>query len=274
MRKNTECNAFEYLVARILSPEIRFNNMNDKVRYLHNLNNRPKQLITSYENTFRKEMALYPEFSRIKTVFLTGKHCQIPEICALNQQEDPLEAKADVYALLQDNSWIGISVKQTSRATKSNYSVQSRFSQSQNLYLTEVKKQFLQSHGFTTLVKSERPRINKLFYQDNSYWSELKKIIQEHNDHIKTFLYKKLYASLRYPLFEFDSKKMTKLTNEPAEIVFEEYRPYYYTKKGVRRNAAKLFYRLLINNKEYRVEIRWKGDIFKSSPQFHIHEMN
>jgi len=274
MRKNTECNAFEYVVAHILSPEIRFNGVNDKVAYLQDLNSRSPRTIASYENAFRKEMCFYPEFSRVKTVFLTGKHCKIPEICALNQQEDPLEAKADVYALLTDGSWIGISVKQSSNATKSNYSVQSMFSHTQNLHLTNLKKQFLQSHGFSTFNKSERSQVNKLFYQDNPYWSKLKESIHEHNHYIKTSLYNKLYASsLRYPLFEFDSKKITKLTNEPSNISFEEHEPYYYSKKGVRRNAAKLFYRLLVNKKEYRVEIRWKGNIFTASPQFQIHEV-
>lgn len=273
VRKNTDCNAFEYLVARILSPEIIFNNLKDQNAYLQDLHGRSTRVITAYENAFRREMAAYPEFTTIKSVFLTGKHCQIPEICALNQHEDPLEAKADVYALLNNGSWIGISVKQTSRATKSNYSVQSMFSHTKSLQLTNIKKQFLQSNGFPTFNKTERPNVNKLFYQDNPYWSELKLNIQEHNQYIKTFLYNKLYAtSLKYPLFEFDSKKLTRVSSESANIVFEEHEPYYYSEKGVRRNAAKLYYRLLINDKEYCVEVRWKGNIFTASPQFHIHE--
>ena len=274
-RKNTECNAFEYLVARALSTEITFNHPDDKIAYLKDLEGRTKRMIESYENAFRNEMKKYEEFNQIKSVFLTGKYCHVPEICALNKQENPLEAKADVYALLNDGSWIGISVKQSSKATKSNYSVQSMFSHTQNLHLTNVKKQFLQSNGFTTFNKSERSQVNKLFYQDNPYWRELKTNIQEYNHCIKTFLYNKLYASsLRYPLFEFDSKQLKRVSSEHADITFEEHEPYYYSKKGVRRNAAKLFYRLLINEKEYRVEIRWKGNIFTASPQFQIHEMN
>jgi len=62
------------------------------------------------------------------------------------------------------------------------------------------------------------------------------------------------------------------LSKEMSVVTLEEHEPYYHTTKGKRRNAAKLFYRLSIQDKHYRVEIRWKGNIFASSPQFQIHE--
>ena len=54
-------------------------------------------------------------------------------------------------------------------------------------------------------------------------------------------------------------------------ISFELHEPYKYTKKNKLRNAAKLFYQFIYDDKKYRVEVRWKGDIYNSSPQFCIH---
>ena len=49
----------------------------------------------------------------------------------------------------------------------------------------------------------------------------------------------------------------------------------YSTKKsGDDRDAAKLFYQLKVDSKKYRIEIRFKGDIWASSPQFLTHETN
>jgi hypothetical protein len=206
-------------------------------------------------------------------VCLAGKICCIPEVLQLNKGEHKLEAKGDVYALLQDGTWIGISVKQDKKATKSNYSVHSMFSHTDNLHLTNIKKQYLAEHGFLCFQKSQRTEVNRLFYQDNPYWCALKEGIQTHNSYIKTFLHDKLFASsLRYPLYEFDSKKLSLLSKEMSVVTLEEHEPYYYTSNGKRRNAAKLFYRLSVQDKHYRVEIRWKGNIFTASPQFQIHE--
>jgi hypothetical protein len=285
-RKKTEYNVYELVVACVLkkrtvqphefsSIPIQYNKLSDKDFYLQDLSRRSLKQVNTYIQRFTKELEQYSDLSveNIKEVFVTGKHCEIPEILQLNKNEDRLEAKADVYALLMDGSWIGISVKQDGRATKSNYSVQSLFGHVENIRLTNIKKQYLESNGFTSFQKSERSQVNKLFYQDNPYWDEIKQYIKQYNRYIATFLYDKLFASsLHYPLYEFDSKKMVLLTKEMSVITFEEHLPYYYDKNGKRRNAAKLFYKLCINDKEYRVEIRWKGNVFHASPQFQIHE--
>lgn len=285
-RQKTEYNVYELVVACVLkkrtvqpheftSIPIQFNKLSDKDFYLQDLSRRSLKQVNAYIHQFAKELEQYSDLSEdnIEQVFVTGKKCTIPEILQLNKGEDRLEAKADVYALLKDETWIGISVKQDRRATKSNYSVQALFSHVENIHLTRIKKEYLESNGFTTFQKSERSQVNKLFYQDNPYWNEIKQYIKQHNAYIATFLYDKLFASsLHYPLYEFDSKKMVMLTKEMSVVTFEEHLPYYYAKTGNRRNAAKLFYKLCINDKEYKVEIRWKGNVFHASPQFQIHE--
>jgi hypothetical protein len=286
MRKAVEYNAFEWIVACVLKQRtanpsefinvpILYNKTSDALSYQEDLNRRPLRQINRYREQWVKELANYPHLQEenIQQVCLTGKHCCIPDILQLNKGEHKLEAKGDVYALLKDGSWIGVSVKQDKNATKSNYSVHAMFSHTDNLHLNHLKKQYLASHGFFSFQKSQRADVNRLFYQDNPYWSALRIGIQNYNPYIRTFLYDKLFASsLRYPLYEFDSRTLTLLSKEMSIVTLEEHEPYYYTSTGKRRNAAKLFYRLSVNEKKYRVEIRWKGNIFTCSPQFHIHE--
>jgi hypothetical protein len=286
MRKTVEFNAFEWIVACVLKQRnvkpteymnvpIIYNKTSDALSYQTDLSKRPLRQITRYSEQWVKELAKYPQLdeNNIQQVCLTGKHCCVPEIIQLNKGEHKLEAKGDVYALLNDGTWVGVSVKQDKNATKSNYSVHSMFSHTDHLHLTHLKKQYLAEHGYLSFQKSQRNEVNRLFYQDNPYWSALRIGIQNYNPYIRTFLYDKLFASsLKYPLYEFDSRKLTLLSKEMSVVTFEEHEPYYYTKGGQRRNAAKLFYRLTVNEKQYRVEIRWKGNIFTSSPQFQIHE--
>ena len=52
---------------------------------------------------------------------------------------------------------------------------------------------------------------------------------------------------------------------------FYEHSQYYYDEKNRRRKAAKMFYKLVVNDKKYRIEIRFKGDAWSSSAQFQIH---
>ena len=49
--------------------------------------------------------------------------------------------------------------------------------------------------------------------------------------------------------------------------MFEECNDFYKTVNGDNRKCAKMFYNLVIDNLQYRVEIRWKGN-FSASPQF------
>ncbi len=54
---------------------------------------------------------------------------------------------------------------------------------------------------------------------------------------------------------------------EKANVVFEEFDDFYKTKKGEHFQAAKMFYKLTINDMIYKVVIRHKGS-FSASPQF------
>jgi hypothetical protein len=61
------------------------------------------------------------EHGDVAGVYLTGKTARdFPEITALNEGLDRKLCKADVYVRLTSGRWVGVSVKQSKDATKSN----------------------------------------------------------------------------------------------------------------------------------------------------------
>ena len=114
-----------------------------------------------------------------------------------------------------------------------------------------------------------------MFYGDNPYFNRIKEEISIHEEFIGKELCDLLHSSkiTHYPVYEFDGKSMYKVNNECQEMIsFKEHLPYYMKKNGEKRNTAKLFYQLIIGSNCYRVEIRWKGNVFDASPQYQIHE--
>ena len=82
-------------------------------------------------------------------------------------------------------------------------------------------------------------------------------------------------CNIHYNIYEFNGVSLVKLNTEYnlSNITLEEHLPYYYNSHMVIRKCAKLFYKLSIHEKKiYKVEIRWKGNIYNSSPQFQIHD--
>lgn len=221
------------------------------------------------------------DFTRqdIETIFISGKHNKHPEILELNRHINKLEKKSDIYIKLHNNTFIGISVKQSHNATKSNYSVQKMLGKENDKLLTSIRKDYLRSFGFDKMDKSKRDQMNKLFYRSsgaNPYWDKLRELIAENKSNIIERLTSALYCkNVPYDVYEFNGTSIVKMNdakNNYTIITFEEYEPYYYDTSGNERQTAKLFYRLDVNGCIYRVEIRWKGNIFGSSPQFQIHE--
>jgi hypothetical protein len=144
--------------------------------------------------------------------------------------------------------------------------------------LTETRHNYLNENGIVDFQKSQRSKVNELFYPKNTnnpYWHEVKKQITENNKTLSTKIVSYLYStSVPYDMYEFDGEsiyKLNKVVNADS-VVFEEHTPYYYDSKGKLRRAAKLFYRLEVEDKKFRVEVRWKGDVYNSSPQFQLHE--
>jgi hypothetical protein len=297
-RKKCEHNCTEYIFGRLLidrtiskyedllKPEevnekLIFNIPEDKEKYIEDMSTRKINDINNYINNFHIQIALLPQFSteNIAFVYITGKTCKNQKINDLNKGIDNKKAKADLYIELNNSSIIGFSIKQNKKATKSNFSVQKMLSKENNQQLTLLRKKTIDESGISHTDKTKRDEINKLFYKTNElpYWTELKSQINLCKSEIKKQLILYLFPiELPYDIYEFDGEKINKLneTIDVNEVLFEEHLPYYYDKSGKLRETAKLFYQLIIHEKIYRVEVRWKGNIYNASPQFQIHDDN
>lgn len=260
-----------------MSSNISFNTTEDVKLYVNDLKIK-KHLVNDFISNFRKneESLLLP--SAIEKIYLSGKINKHEEINLINKCLDKKEAKSDVYVKLVSGEFIGFSVKQSKEATKSNYSVQKMFGTETDNKLTEIRHQYLNENGIVDFQKSQRKKVNELFYPkniNNPYWSEVKNLIKENNKSLSTKIVSYLQCiNVPYCMYEFDGETMYKLSKNVNldSVVFDEHMPYYYDSKGNLRDAAKLFYRLEVEGKKYRVEVRWKGDIYNASPQFQLHE--
>jgi hypothetical protein len=258
---------------------LKFNNETDFIKYEKDIYKKSK-IIINYITNFKKCIETITSLcvDNIQTIYISGKKNKHLEIDILNNGLCPLEAKSDIYIKQKNNQFIGLSVKQSKVATKSNYSVQKILGEEINKTLTEIKKKYLTEQGFPKFNKLDREKVNPLFYpknKTNPYMNKLKEEIENNKEMITKFLIEKLYSSnINYDVYEFNGIELTKLVqvSKLSVITFEEHLPYYYNTKGEERKAAKLFYRLTHNDKKYRVEVRWKGNIHNSSPQFQIHE--
>ena len=297
-RKLCETNACEFIVCAILLSPV----VSDKLSLLDFINNtlpsitnfkykesdiplfiddilsRSDSFIKDYIHTFREKFYICKfTLDQIDTVYLTGKSAKFLDIIHLNHSCNSKLAKADVYIKLNNSKFIGLSIKQSQEATKSNYSVHKMLPKDVSDNLNKIKLHYLISSGFPIFKKEERELVNQLFYDNNPYFDALKLQIDSHKDAIIENLVTYLFSSsLPYDMYEFDGVVLHKLNNGKIildNVMFYEHMPFYLDSKGNKRNCAKLFYKLDIKNSSYRVEIRWKGNVFNSSPQFQIHAL-
>lgn len=256
-----------------------FNEDADLDKYVKDLESK-QDLVKKIIINFRANFAIFnASHEEIKRIYLSGKTNKHQIIKELNAGIDKKDAKADIYVLLQDDRIFGVSCKQSVDATLSNYSVQKMLGSEANVHLTQVRKQFLKDKGYENFNKDERPKVNELFYpenEDNPYWLLMKKYIDQQKEPIGKQLVQYMMSSkVPYQMYEFNSENVYPLNltaNHAVSISFEEHLPYYSFGEGKQRRAAKLFYRLVVNTNVYRVEVRWKGNIHISSPQFCIHK--
>ena len=263
----------------------------DFKNYVNDIGKKQK-IVDQYIQNFRKvDLTQIIQCDKIKCIYISGKKNKHAIITKLNSTIDKKAAKADIYIEYinddddntkenntKENKIIGISVKQSKEATKSNYSVHKLLGDELDTILTNIKKTYLKENGFSSFDKTLRDQVNQLFYpqnKENPYWSRIRTEIINNNELIVQQLIESLYCSIvNYDIYEFDGISFTKLNTiiDMSTVVFEEYIPYYFTKSGEERRTAKLFYRLTVGEKIYRVEVRWKGNVYNAAPQFQIHD--
>lgn len=239
--------------------------------YISNKNMRFKNFkLKPYDNInaimLRKELTKIIT-SPVSKIYLCGK-TEFPEIAKLNEGLDKNERKGDVYVQFVNGEFIAFSIKKDKMCTKTNWSIEKMIDPS----LKHVRLQFLKDAGFPTHQKSKRGDVNKLFYKDNLYFKALRDAIELHKQRIINEFKQKLYGHYPYTMYEFDSYTLKKLSSIQIHYIsFEEDLSFYYDASGKLRNCAKLFYKLKVNEDEYRVEVRWKGNVHCASPQFQTH---
>ena len=292
-RQTVEFNGMEYVCALLVNYEhitnlkelygviynpeetkIVFNNENDKEEYIKDIKKK-ECLVSLYIINFRRSNCI--DYKNVKNVYISGKKNKHKFIEELNENFDVKETKSDIYIVYEDNTLKGLSVKQSSDAQKSNYSCHKMIDEyvpGSSKILSVNKRDYLENNNINSFKKEERKFVNSLFYKKNPYFDALMFYIEKYKIEIGIKLCHYLNSTaVPYDVYEFDGNQMVHLNKNRnlKNIKFELHEPYKYTKKGKLRNAAKLFYQLTYNDKKYRVEIRWKGDIYNSSPQFCIH---
>jgi hypothetical protein len=96
-------------------------------------------------------------------------------------------------------------------------------------------------------------------------------LLELKNEFILKFVNNLYSLDVPYEIYEFDGESFFRInmnTVDFSNCYFEEHLPYYKKNSGKERSAAKLFYRLIVNDKVYKIEIRHKGNYWTGSPQF------
>ena len=244
---------------------------NDIKKYLKNLHDHKDEIVNE----------------EIEHVYLEGKTLTSPELKTLNKNVNNKQAKADVYVRVKSGEFIGFSIKQDEACTKTNFSVEKMLAEliademqkkGFKKEIADQRKEILKAHGIDNKnLKDNRDKANELFYNSlegtNAYWNALRNHLEEKNNEIKNKLIANLFPTdLPYNLYEFGGGEFTKQNVSIGDTtIFQEHRPYYFDDKGKRRKAAKMFYKLVVNDKKYRVEIRFKGNAWSGAPQFLAH---
>ncbi len=276
----------EWMDTQTIPSCIRLNDFTDLSKYMSDMTSKTvciSQRIMAFEKlVIENAMNTVFKLSDMSCIYVSGKKNAHEKIRILNTGLDIKQQKGDIYIEYTNGEIVGWSCKQSSNATKSNYSVQKILGPTISDSLNKIKSEFLTANGFPTFSKEQRDQVNQLFYpknKENPYWIAMRNEIANNKTVIINELVKGLTGTtIPYPLYEFDGTTFHSLNssthggNYASSTTFEEHAEYYKMKNGEERSAAKLFYQLCVCDKKYRVEIRWKGNIHAASPQFQIHD--
>lgn len=264
--------------------------------YKEDLSQRNKRIVTKYLNRFWEVIPnLIPEDKRsnIKEILLSGKICE-NEIIGnkhRNIKNKRKSCKADIYIIAKYNKVIGLSVKDTPEAPRTNYAVQKMFDDLGIINggeLNKVKMDYLREQlsdrwslqeakrilakGTKEQKKDLRKVLNPLFHRksgiDNAYFRTIDELIMRNQTKILMYLYSSTLGNeLRYPIYEFNGKDLIDLKNNAKGLKKKNMRLVRY--KLDNTTSAKLYYSVIEGDTiKDRIEIRFKGNILQSSPQF------
>ena len=257
----------------------------DFEKYKKDVDTRKPKVVDQYIRNFKSAFSDIIN-DEVKHVYLEGKTLTTQKLKDLNKGFDTKQAKSDVY-VETNKEIIGFSIKQDKSCTKTNFSVEKMLGElisdeilKKNFKkeISDKRKEVLKAHGIDNKnLRENRDKANEIFYDSlertNLYWNALKEHIDNNRDAIKNELVRNLFpTNLPYKLYEFDGSTFEKLdVSRGDKTEFYEHEKYYYDDKNRRRKAAKMFYKLVVNDKKYRIEIRFKGNAWSGAPQFQTH---
>lgn len=238
----------------------------------------------NYKSRTNKEIEKYiasisrtKKFTGIEKVWLSGKSLKnYPELQGLHMNANRKESKADVFFKQRSGAIVGISIKASHKCPLTNYSVEKLLPSGQ--LLSELKFQYLGCLGInkdaynTTILQGTakekrklRDIVNPFFYRSNIYFRTMHNEIMKHKKHFVQNIVDNMYPDLNYELYEFNGDTLSNLkTMKNCDINIERYFPTKVNK--TKRNAAKRWYKIHVDNITFNCEIRFKGTHF-ASPQ-------
>ncbi len=260
-------------------PEDEFHKYIDDMKLRMNTTSGEKSLREYYTN-FKTHVTQTSFIDHVLYVIVCGKKNHYEEVDTANADLDSKnakDAKSDIMIMLDNDKPVGMSIKASKEATKSNYSVPKFFAIDEQKTCKEVKTNMLADAGYPLFKKEERKEHNALFYNSNNpFFNLLRDLIAKHNKDIAKSMVESLCGTrLAYDLYEFDGKDLMKLNKDIdyEAVQFYECEEFYLKDNGERRETAKMFYKLVNGSSAYRVEVRWKGNIHTAFPQFQIHNI-
>ena len=284
-RKTADYNAFELVFALGLCGSIHtkediinysFEDASKKIEgcsediyklYINDVKNRTSNIIESWLKNLNEGISKIINTDEIEKIYLEGKNIKSTIIKELNKGIDKKQAKADVFVKLKSGTFIGFSIKQDGKCTISNYSIEKFF---RELSYNEINNELINARNKILKEacidnsKKHRTTRNALYKNSldcpNDYWKVIYKYLKIKNSEIKSKLAGNILPTkLPYDLYEFEGIKFSKLNiSVDDNITFEKYEPYYFKMDGELIDTCKVFYKLIINDKKYRVEIRLK----------------
>jgi hypothetical protein len=299
-RKSCEHNAFELICALCLL----YDNINTKddvlstdlsncnklcvsnknfQLYLNDVKMRKKEDIKKFISNFKKSDQICPR-EKIKYVYLTGKSIKNEKIKQLNEEYDKKDVKSDVFIETTENNFIGMSVKQDSKCTKTNFSLYLFLDKEEAMKLTKIKLNMFKVAGYPIFRKNECNEINKLLRptKDNLFWNAVKSYIEKYNNKIKEQMFNYIHCNnVSYPVYEYDGDKIHCLKKQRDGVNLEFNLLENYKKaNGEDRDASKLYFKYREIDKkdskeiQYRIELRFKNSNKHNgtSPQFQTHK--
>jgi len=282
-RARCEENWAELIVAAVLENP-RVSNLKDilstqvassEPAYVQDLQKREELKVQQYIDTLKREIKGLN--IQVDKVFLLGKgQDKYLEIETLQRGMNRKEKKADVIVKTKKGEYIGFSVKASSGATLTNYSIE-KLLPNFSSQLKSARLGMLKDAGLPSdFRKSLRREYNDLYRGGrNPYHNLLRDLVVKNKEEVLSEWSKGLFSKTPFPIYSFDGNRLR--ANDSSSVKDSKFDLIPIENPGPRaRGAAKIYFLITENGKPaYVWDVRWKGNTGFGSPQIQttrVHE--